>query len=113
MCRLHQQGEASGAVDEVWVQGGLLSSGRFTAVLFPMFLALALLVPAERRTGWIIAFALGQGLVAEGIESEAQRDFLLGLGVGIGQGFLFAPGLTPVEMQHRYLPSALIRGHAT
>ena len=60
-----------------------------------------------------IARSLGLGLVAEGIESEAQRDFLLGLGVGIGQGFLFAPGLTPVEMQHRYLPSALIRGRAT
>lgn len=46
------------------LQGGLLSSGRFTATLFPMFLALALLLPGERRTGWIIAFAMAQGLVA-------------------------------------------------
>ena len=46
------------------VQGGLLSAGRFTSTLFPQFLALALLVPGERRTGWIIAFAIGQGLVA-------------------------------------------------
>jgi hypothetical protein len=45
-------------------QGGLLSAGRFTSTLFPQFLALALLVPGERRTGWIIAFAVGQGLVA-------------------------------------------------
>jgi hypothetical protein len=46
------------------IQGGVLSLGRFTATLFPQFLALALLVPAERRTGWLIAFAIGQGLIA-------------------------------------------------
>ena len=46
------------------VQGGLLSAGRFTAVLFPMFLALALLLPPQRRTAWMLAFALGQGFVA-------------------------------------------------
>ncbi|HSR64733.1 MAG TPA: GGDEF domain-containing phosphodiesterase, partial [Xanthomonadaceae bacterium] len=40
-----------------------------------------------------IARSLGLGLVAEGIESEAQRRFLLDLGVPVGQGFLFAPGL--------------------
>ena len=46
------------------VQGGLLSVGRLTSTLFPQFLALALLVPAERRTGWIIGFSIAQGLVA-------------------------------------------------
>ena len=46
------------------MQGGLLSAGRFTAVLFPMFLALALLLPPQRRTAWMLAFALGQGFVA-------------------------------------------------
>jgi hypothetical protein len=46
------------------IQGGVLSLGRFTATLFPQFLALALLVPAERRTGWLIGFAIGQGLIA-------------------------------------------------
>lgn len=40
-----------------------------------------------------IARGLGLGLVAEGVESEAQRRFLLELGVPVGQGFLFAPGL--------------------
>lgn len=44
-----------------------------------------------------IARSLGLGLVAEGIESEAQRRFLIDLGVPIGQGFLFAPGLPPDE----------------
>lgn len=45
-------------------QGGLLSIGRFTATLFPQFLALALLVSGQRRIDWIVAFAIGQGLVA-------------------------------------------------
>ena len=48
-----------------------------------------------------IARSLGLGLVAEGVESEAQRQFLLQLGVPVGQGFLFAPGLTPDEFAHR------------
>jgi hypothetical protein len=46
------------------IKGGVLSLGRFTSTLFPLFLALALLIPAERRTSWIIAFAMGQGLIA-------------------------------------------------
>ena len=46
------------------IQGGVLSLGRFTATLFPVFLALALIIPPERRTSWIIAFAIGQGLIA-------------------------------------------------
>jgi diguanylate cyclase (GGDEF)-like protein/PAS domain S-box-containing protein len=48
-----------------------------------------------------IARSLGLGLVAEGVESEAQRQFLLELGVPIGQGFLFAPGLSPREFARR------------
>ncbi|MBP3985134.1 EAL domain-containing protein [Pseudoxanthomonas helianthi] len=48
-----------------------------------------------------IARSLGLGLVAEGVESEAQRQFLLGLGVPIGQGFLFAPGLSPDDFARR------------
>lgn len=45
-------------------RGGMLSAGRLTAVLFPQFLALALLLPPARRTNWIIVFAIGQGLAA-------------------------------------------------
>jgi len=48
-----------------------------------------------------IAGSLGLGMVAEGIETEAQRDFLLRLGVNVGQGFLFAPGLLPGEFAKR------------
>ena len=46
-----------------------------------------------------IARSLGLGLVAEGIETERQRSFLRELGVGIGQGFLFAPGLSPGDLR--------------
>jgi EAL domain-containing protein (putative c-di-GMP-specific phosphodiesterase class I) len=42
-----------------------------------------------------MARGLGLDVVAEGVESPAQRDFLLGLGIGTGQGFLFSPGLEP------------------
>ncbi|MGV8922370.1 MAG: EAL and GGDEF domain-containing protein [Thermomonas sp.] len=48
-----------------------------------------------------IAQSLGLGLVAEGVENEVQRDFLLRLGVTTGQGFLFAPGLLPGEFSKR------------
>ena len=50
-----------------------------------------------------IAQSLGLGLVAEGIENDAQRQFLVRLGVHVGQGFLFAPGLTPEEFALRIL----------
>jgi diguanylate cyclase (GGDEF)-like protein/PAS domain S-box-containing protein len=50
-----------------------------------------------------IARSLALGVVAEGIETEAQRDFLLRLGVPVGQGFLFAPGLPPDEFGYRLL----------
>jgi diguanylate cyclase (GGDEF)-like protein/PAS domain S-box-containing protein len=48
-----------------------------------------------------IARSLGLSLVAEGVESEEQRMFLLQLGVPVGQGFLFAPGLSPDEFARR------------
>lgn len=40
-----------------------------------------------------MARGLGLEVVAEGVESPAQRDFLLDLGIETGQGFLFSPGL--------------------
>lgn len=49
-----------------------------------------------------IARSLGLGLVAEGVETEQHRAFLLHLGVHVGQGFLFAPGLVPDEMRGTY-----------
>ncbi|MDR7098899.1 diguanylate cyclase (GGDEF)-like protein/PAS domain S-box-containing protein [Lysobacter niabensis] len=52
-----------------------------------------------------IARSLGLSLVAEGIETERQRAFLLNLGITVGQGFLFSAGLAPEELQASYPPN--------
>jgi hypothetical protein len=44
--------------------GGLLSAGRFSSVLFPAFLWLASAVPDRHRAGWVATFAAGQALNA-------------------------------------------------
>lgn len=44
--------------------GGVLSMGRITATLFPLFLWLGASVPRRRRTAWLIAFAMMQALFA-------------------------------------------------
>lgn len=49
-----------------------------------------------------IAQSLGLDVVAEGIESEAQRDCLRSMGIGVGQGYLFAPALQPDEIEARF-----------
>jgi hypothetical protein len=43
--------------------GGVLSMGRFTSTLFPVFLALAAIVPARAIVPLLTTFAVGQGLV--------------------------------------------------
>jgi diguanylate cyclase (GGDEF)-like protein len=49
-----------------------------------------------------IAKSLGLDVVAEGVESERQREFLREIGIGIGQGYLFAPALEPDELEARF-----------
>lgn len=44
--------------------GGVLSMGRLSATLFPLFLALAAIVPRRNVPAWIATFAVGQGLCA-------------------------------------------------
>jgi hypothetical protein len=44
--------------------GGLLSMGRVTSVLFPVFLWLGAAVPVRHRSAWLLVFALLQGFVA-------------------------------------------------
>jgi hypothetical protein len=44
--------------------GGLLSAGRFSSVLFPAFIWLATVIPARQRAGWIAAFAALQAFGA-------------------------------------------------
>ena len=40
--------------------GGLLSIGRVTACMFPVFFWLAAVIPARHRTAWLVFFALLQ-----------------------------------------------------
>ena len=44
--------------------GGVLSMGRLTSTLFPLFLALAAILPSRSVPGWAAAFAMLQGLCA-------------------------------------------------
>ena len=46
-----------------------------------------------------VAQSLGMNTVAEGIETEAQRRFLLENGCQIGQGFLFSPAVAPGDVE--------------
>jgi hypothetical protein len=46
------------------VSGGLMSVGRFTSTLFPLFFALALVLPRRQLTGWVVGFSVLQGLFA-------------------------------------------------
>ena len=48
----------------IWRAANCSRPGRFSAVLFPAFLWLAQVVPAESRAGWIASFAAVQGLNA-------------------------------------------------
>ncbi|WP_187775737.1 putative bifunctional diguanylate cyclase/phosphodiesterase [Luteimonas suaedae] len=49
-----------------------------------------------------IARKIGIDVVAEGVESQAQADALLALGILRAQGFLFAPALDHAELLARY-----------
>src|SRR5690606_20167780 len=53
-----------------------------------------------------IARSLRLGLLAEGVETGAQRDFLVQRGVTLGQGFLYALGLPADEFEARFGRSA-------
>jgi hypothetical protein len=44
--------------------GGLVSMGRLTSTLFPLFIALAAIAPPRLVPGWAVAFGIGQGFAA-------------------------------------------------
>ncbi|CAM6227702.1 biofilm formation regulator HmsP [Escherichia fergusonii] len=51
----------------------------------------------------MLAQSLGLEMIAEGVETEAQRDWLAKAGVGIAQGFLFARAVPINLFAERYL----------
>lgn len=51
-----------------------------------------------------MARSLGLSTIAEGIETEAQHDFLLRLGCEEGQGYLYAAALPPAAIERMLLP---------
>jgi diguanylate cyclase (GGDEF)-like protein len=64
-------------------------------------------LPGDERDAGVVrailqmALALGMKSIAEGVETEAQRDFLLRAGCDQYQGFLFAPGLDSLSFEQR------------
>jgi EAL domain-containing protein (putative c-di-GMP-specific phosphodiesterase class I) len=46
-----------------------------------------------------LAHNLGLTVVAEGVETEESRDWLLDLGCDAAQGFFFSPAISPVDLQ--------------
>jgi EAL domain-containing protein (putative c-di-GMP-specific phosphodiesterase class I) len=49
-----------------------------------------------------VAHALGKEIVAEGVETTAQADFLREQGCQLLQGFLYSPAVPAEELEHRY-----------
>ncbi len=47
-----------------FLAGGVLSMGRLSSTLFPLFLVLAAMVPSRQLPAWLAVFGMGQGLCA-------------------------------------------------
>jgi diguanylate cyclase (GGDEF)-like protein len=62
-----------------------------------------------------IAKSLGKELVAEGVETEEQREVLMRYGVEVGQGYLWSPATTPEQyanLVRAWTPDAATRADA-
>jgi len=53
-----------------------------------------------------MARSLDLGIIAEGVETDAQRDWLTAAGVTMAQGFLFARAMPPDEFEARYFAAS-------
>jgi EAL domain-containing protein (putative c-di-GMP-specific phosphodiesterase class I) len=54
---------------------------------------------AENAATIVLAHSLGLGVVAEGVETEAQRDYLARLGCDIVQGYLYSRPLPAADVE--------------
>jgi diguanylate cyclase (GGDEF)-like protein/PAS domain S-box-containing protein len=48
-----------------------------------------------------LSHTMGLSVVAEGVETDAQRDFLVNSGCHIFQGYLFSPGIEAAELERK------------
>jgi diguanylate cyclase (GGDEF)-like protein len=55
-----------------------------------------------------MARALGMGVIAEGVETEAQRQFLQEAGCGEYQGFLYAPAMDALSFEQHLLAATSV-----
>jgi len=51
----------------------------------------------------VMAHKLGMKVIAEGVETEAQRQVLLDAGCDYGQGYLFSKPVNASEFANKYL----------
>ena len=59
-----------------------------------------------------LAKGFGLEVIAEGVETEEQREFLLECGCRFGQGYLFSPAVEPDKISADWLSGAVSVGQA-
>ena len=56
----------------------------------------------------VMAHKLGCKVIAEGIETEGQKNLLMAAGCDYGQGYLFSKAISPAEFESLFIYGAMI-----